>query len=53
MIEHEIDWYFCSAAIRIDSKKNEQRHQTLAGKLQNSYFGCMQRISLVMERVST
>jgi hypothetical protein len=41
------------AATRIDERRNEQRHQTLAGRLQDSYFGCMQRIGLVLDRVST
>lgn len=38
---------------RIDGKKSENNHQTLIGKVQDSYFGCMQRMTVVMERVST
>lgn len=40
------------AATRIDSKRSEQRHMALARKVQDSYFGCMQRIGLVIEKVS-
>ncbi|KAL2064339.1 hypothetical protein VTL71DRAFT_4833 [Oculimacula yallundae] len=41
------------AATRIDSKKNEEQHRTMAGKLQESYFGCMQRMNFVLDRIST
>ncbi|KAH7348566.1 hypothetical protein BKA65DRAFT_500844 [Rhexocercosporidium sp. MPI-PUGE-AT-0058] len=40
-------------ATRIDSKKSDEQHRTMAGKMQESYFGCMQRINLVLERIST
>jgi hypothetical protein len=39
-------------ATRIDSKRSEQQHQTLAGKVQDSYFGCMQKVGLAIEKVS-
>jgi hypothetical protein len=41
-----------SVTTTIGSRKSEQRHQTLAGKVQESYFGCMQKIGLVVEKVS-
>jgi hypothetical protein len=40
------------AATRINSKKNDEHHKSLVGKVQESYFGCMQRMTVVMERVS-
>ncbi|KAG4442391.1 hypothetical protein IFR05_002093 [Cadophora sp. M221] len=40
-------------ATRIDSKRSDEQHRTMAGKMQESYFGCMQRINLVLERIST
>ncbi|OBT71103.1 hypothetical protein VF21_09512 [Pseudogymnoascus sp. 05NY08] len=40
-------------ATRISSKKNEDNHRTLMGKVQDLHFGCMQRISLVLEHVSS
>jgi hypothetical protein len=45
------DWH--RAATRIDAKKNEDRHKTLAGKMQDSYFGCMQKMTLILGTVST
>jgi len=41
------------AATNIDSKKKNEQHRTMAAKIQENYFGCMQRIGLVVERVST
>ncbi|KAL3417993.1 vegetative cell wall protein gp1 [Phlyctema vagabunda] len=41
------------AATRIDANKNKDRHKTLAGKIQDSYFGCMQKMSLILETAST
>jgi hypothetical protein len=32
----------------IDSKKKNQHHQTSTEKVQSSYFGCMQRLSVVL-----
>jgi hypothetical protein len=40
-------------AARIDGRKSDDNHRSLVGKVQDSYFGCMQRITLVMDRVST
>lgn len=40
------------AATRIDSKKNDQNHRTLAGRMQESYFRCMQRMAVIFEKVS-
>ena len=37
---------------RIDSRKNENNHRTLVGKVQDSYFGCMQRLGVATERLS-
>jgi hypothetical protein len=45
------DWH--RAATRIDAKKNKDHHKTLAGKMQDSYFGCMQKMALILETVST
>jgi hypothetical protein len=41
------------AGTRIESKKSEENHRSLVGKVQDSYFGCMRRMTVVMERVST
>jgi hypothetical protein len=41
------------AGTRIESKKNEENHRSLVGKVQDSYFGCMRRMTVVMERVAT
>jgi hypothetical protein len=40
-------------ATRIDVKKNENHHNTLAGKMQDSYFGCMQKMNVILGTVST
>jgi hypothetical protein len=37
---------------RIAGKKQEESNRTLTGKVQDSYFGCMQRLSQVLDRVS-
>ena len=39
--------------MRIDAKKNEDHHKTLAGKMQDSYFGCMQKMTMILKTVST
>jgi hypothetical protein len=36
----------------IASQKSEQQHRSLAAKVQNSYVGFMQRLSIVLESVS-
>jgi hypothetical protein len=41
------------ATTRIDGKKNKDSYRLLAGKIQGSYSGCMQRMAVVLERVST
>ncbi|KAE9377453.1 hypothetical protein N431DRAFT_398375 [Stipitochalara longipes BDJ] len=41
------------AATRIDDNRNHQRHYSLAGKMQESYFGCMSRIGVVIHGIST
>jgi Fungal N-terminal domain of STAND proteins len=38
---------------RIAGKKQEESNRTLAGRVQDSYFGCMQRLSQVLDCVST
>lgn len=41
------------AATRIGEKKNEDCHRSLVGRVQDSYFGCMQRMTVILETVST
>lgn len=38
---------------KLTPKKSNERHKTLAGKIQDSYFGCMQRMTLILETIST
>jgi hypothetical protein len=38
---------------RIDGRKQQESIKTLAGKVQESYFGCMQKLSEIMDTVST
>ena len=45
------DWH--RAATRIDAKNNQDHHKTLAGKMQDSYFVCLQKMTLILETVST
>jgi hypothetical protein len=47
---HKID--FARAATRINGRKNDDYHRSLAGKIQESYFGCMGRLNVVLERIS-
>jgi hypothetical protein len=37
----------------IDNRRNHQHHQPMAGKVQESYFGCMKRISVIVKGIST
>lgn len=41
------------SSMRIAGKKQEESNRTLAGRVQDSYFGCMQRVSQVLDCVST
>jgi hypothetical protein len=38
---------------RIEGKRQEESHKTLATKVQESYFGCMQKLTQVMDCVSS
>ncbi|PMD53620.1 uncharacterized protein K444DRAFT_646579 [Hyaloscypha bicolor E] len=38
-------------ATRIDDRRNHQRHQTIAGKVQESYFGCVKRMSVIVKGI--
>lgn len=40
------------ATARIDTKAIKENHRTLAGRVQDSYFGCMQKMTLILESVS-
>ncbi|CZR68083.1 uncharacterized protein PAC_17982 [Phialocephala subalpina] len=37
---------------RIEGKRQEENYKTLAGKMQEGYFGCMQKLSSIMDCVS-
>lgn len=38
---------------RIGGKRQQENNKTLVGKVQESYFGCMQKLSQIMESVSS
>ena len=40
------------AETKISSQKSDHHHRTLAEKVQDSYFGCMQQLAIVLETVS-
>ncbi|KIN03007.1 hypothetical protein OIDMADRAFT_118907, partial [Oidiodendron maius Zn] len=40
------------AGTRIEFKKNEENYRSLVGKVQDSYFGCMRRMTVLLERAS-